>query len=352
MTSVAQKAVLRERRVKMVFLCMSLIGIFALLVSVNNLAFSFILALVVYNLTSPIVDFFERRGFSRLISTSIPFVALSLFVIVMGFIFSKDFFDQIESLQKNYKQYILAADNLISQIEVALRHMIHFIELGGVRPAAEKWLTDKSVEFFASLPDIISRSLTISIMTPFLAFFMLLDGRSFMKRFMSLVPNNMFELALNLNHQVGSQIGGFIRARLIESLIVGFVVWMGLFFIGIPYSFVLGMFAGLINVVPYIGPVVGLIPVLLVGLGSGMHGAELLPILVVFGVAQVIDNVILVPFLVARLVNLHPITVVLAFLIGAQTLGVIGMIVCIPVVSTLKVTLTALYLHFVDFRST
>lgn len=351
MLSAAQRSIRREHRIKLLFLSSLFVLIIALFAVVDNLGISFILALVSYNILSPSVDFFERHGFSRLTATIIPFAILTLAFVLSGVIFSQDLLEQIRALEHNYKPYIAAANNLVLQLEQWMSQLMHFVELSDLQAKTEAWLTAKSTDFFSSLPQFISRLLSISIMAPFLAFFMLLDGRNFLRRVIGLVPNNFFELALNLNHQIGTQIGGFIRARIIESVIIGLVIWIGLAVIGVPYSLVLAVFAALMNIIPYIGPVIGLIPALLVAMGNGQQGSELIPILVVYGIGQLVDNVILVPFLVARLVNLHPVTVVLSFLVGAQVFGIIGMIICIPVVSITKVTFEAFYLYFTDYRA-
>ena len=72
----------------------------------------------------------------------------------------------------------------------------------------------------------------------------------------------------------------------------------------------------------------------------------------VYLLAQVIDIVFIIPLVVAKIVNLHPVTVIIAIIIGAQLMGVLGMVISIPITSALKLTITAVYQHLVDFRST
>lgn len=145
--------------------------------------------------------------------------------------------------------------------------------------------------------------------------------------------------------------GGFIRARLLESIIVSICIWLGLFSLGFPYSLVLAIFAGVMNVIPYLGPVFGALPAVVISFANGGNSSDLLWILAVYGGAQVLDTVVIVPFVVAKIVNLHPVTVVLAVLIGSQFMGILGMIISIPVFSALKVSSIALYRHFTDFRA-
>jgi putative permease len=160
----------------------------------------------------------------------------------------------------------------------------------------------------------------------------------------------MFELALNLQYQINRQLSDFIRARLLEATIVGVVVWTGLALISFPYAILLGVFAGLTNLIPYIGPLIGAVPAVLIALVAYGDGVTILLVSVVYVGAQLIDNMIVIPFIVAKIVNLHPIIVVVVILIGAQSAGILGMIISIPVACIIKLTAEALYHHLLEFR--
>lgn len=346
-----ERVVAQERRVKLGFFLGSLLLLFLLITKVENMLVSFLLAFVGYYMLSPFVDFLERKQISRLWATIIPFLFVTfLFVATVSF-FSSDLIDQIKTLQNEYPKYIEAANQLFHQLEGVYKKLlsssypIEFINK----------IKDSGAElgqvFLTQLPDYISKSLTISILAPFFTFFMLLDGREFVRKILSLVPNNFFELALNLNHQIGTQIGGFIRARFLECFFIFLITWVGLLIIGFPYALVLALFGAILNIIPYLGPIIAIAPAIIISLSGGGGPSEIIQLLIIYGAAQVIDTILLVPFLVAKIVNLHPVTVVIAVILGAQLFGILGMIICIPVVSTLKVTFFALYRHFTDFRA-
>ena len=202
---------------------------------------------------------------------------------------------------------------------------------------------------FDDLPNIISSSLSVMILAPFFAFFMLLDGQAVGKKLLALVPNNFFELALNLQHRINVQLGDFIRARLLEAGIVGFCVWVGLAAVGFEYAVLLAVFAGLSNLIPYIGPVVGAIPAVLIALVNSVPGFEFLIVIAVYIIAQLIDNFFIIPLVVAKIANLHPVTVAIVIIIGAQIGGILGMIISIPVASMLKLIISTIYSHLVEF---
>lgn len=180
---------------------------------------------------------------------------------------------------------------------------------------------------------------------------MLRDGRRASRQLLSMVPNNLFEVALNLSYQINQQLGGFIRAKLLESVMVGSVVWLGLYLVSFPYASILAFFAGLTNLIPYVGPVLGAVPGLVVALVN--QEARSSPALIgsIYLLAQIVDMLFIVPLVVAKIVDLHPVTVVIVIIIGSQVMGVLGMIISVPAASIIKLTFTEFYNHIVDFRS-
>ena len=345
-----RQAIVRERRTKFIFFAAVILGLLAVLILVKNLLASFVLAFVIYYLLVPFVDHLERRGFSRALSTTIPFVILIGLATIGGVLWAPTLIEQISSLLSQAPQYVESFNQLIVKWQIRAEDFSQSMGMPGMNsvllPKLSQWTTDN----LQRLPTLLQESLTVILLAPFLAFFMLVDGRVFIRNILNLVPNSLFELILDLNHQIGSQIGGFIRARLLEGLLVGVVVWIGLMCAGFPYAMILALCAALLNVIPYLGPLLGAAPAFVIALSGPAQTSDYLILLGIYGVAQAIDAAILVPFLVAKIVNLHPVTVVLAVLIGSQLMGIIGMIICIPVVSALKVTSIAIYRHLTHFR--
>jgi putative permease len=318
---------------------------------IENLLVSMILAFVTSYMLAPAVDFLERKGFSRKWATILPFLAV---IVIMGLclqLFIPTLVDQIETLKVNFPKYVQVVTDLTSRLESEVGGFVKNVYPLDIQNAVQPKLMSWAAIFFQDLPNYISKSLMISFLAPLLAFFMLLDGRQFVRRILALVPNNFFELALNLNHQIGSQVGGFIRARFVQSVLIAIVIWVGLMILDFPYALVLAVLGGVLNVIPYLGPLIAVLPTLLISLSGGTNGGELAWIAVIYGVAQVLDAVLITPFVVAKIIDLHPITVILVIIVGSQLMGVLGMIICIPIFSALKVSTIAIYKHLTDFRS-
>jgi putative permease len=112
---------------------------------------------------------------------------------------------------------------------------------------------------------------------------------------------------------------------------------------GYPFAFILGIVAGLTNILPYLGPFIGYVPALVVGLSGGYDNSLIITMSILYAVANIIDLAIVFPVLVSKIVNLHPIIVVLSVIIGSQFLGVAGMIVSIPIAAFFKILFEQLY---------
>ncbi|MCM2280298.1 MAG: AI-2E family transporter [Bdellovibrionaceae bacterium] len=346
----------RERWLKLsAFLAIHSLAL-VLLFTIDNLLVSFVLAFVINYLLAPLVSYVERKRIPRHIAILIPFVTSGLIIGLAIYLVLPLVTAQITSLEAQlpiYQRDLLA---LIGRIEMRIKGLFNLHEFN-VAQNVNTWLIAKTGELSTLLPSIISQSLTVALLAPFLAYFMLQDGRSVSRSLLAMVPNNLFELALNLHHQINEQMGGFIRARFLEAAIVGLVVWAGLAIIGFPYAPLLSIFAALMNLIPYVGPILGAVPAVLIALISedgAIYSSMSLNLFVltsVFFIAQLIDVLFIIPFVVARIVNLHPVTVILVIIIGAQLMGILGMVISIPVASVLKLTLTAVYNHLLEFRS-
>ena len=316
---------------------------------INNLFISFLLAFVISYLARPLIAPLQRAGLSY--NTALIFIFLTGLTLIgllgiWGFpLVSR----QLNHLQTEWPRYSEGLLNLIETIELKVKSWlglnIHLQEKG-----KEKLLSLSQV-ILKDLPSVLLQALSILLLAPFLAFFILKDSHKIAKRFMLLVPNSVFEMVLDLQYQINRQLGQFIRARFVEAFIVGIVTFIGLSLISFPFASLLGGFAALTNLIPYIGPIIGGVPALIIALVNHYETWDLTLVIGVYMVAQFIDAGILVPLLVARIVNLHPVTVVLLIILGGQFMGILGMIISIPVANALKVTFLAVYEHITQFKN-
>jgi predicted PurR-regulated permease PerM len=176
------------------------------------------------------------------------------------------------------------------------------------------------------------------ILIPVLGFFFLKDAKSVSNRFLSSLPaaDMRFRVATFLK-DVSETMAGYIRAQLLASLIVGVVVGVGLWLLGLPYPLIFGVGAGLFEFIPLVGPVsIGAVAVLVASFHSWRNALLVFAFLATY---RVIHDYVIYPRLIGRSVEVHPVVVILAVLSGAELGGVIGVFLSVPVAALLIVCL-------------
>lgn len=341
----------RENLVKMITLFL-IFSVFILLFWIlPDLFLASLISILFYHLLYPVIQFLQSKKISQ--NFSVP-----IFFVLMGFGFhflfqraSPFLSDQFQKLKELMPSYIDKTFLILKGLEKDLDWASGFISIEKWQETFNTGLVAASKDLFSKLPELLTSSVSIFILVPFITFFMLKDGHSITKKLFNFVPNSFFETSLNIQQKINLRIGEFIRARFIESLIVGVIVAIGLWILEMPFIFILSVFAALTNLLPYIGPFIGAIPALMIAVTQLENPLNVFLTLTPYVVAQLVDIFIIIPFLFSKIVNLHPLTVLVSFFIGAETFGIVGMIVCIPITSALKVIFTEIYTHMIDFPS-
>jgi len=184
--------------------------------------------------------------------------------------------------------------------------------------------------------------LSLSLMVIVISFFFLKDGNMIYKSMVRFIPNKYFEQVLHVICQVDTIIGNYLRGQFIESFIVGILTVAGLFILKLKYGLLIGISAGILNVIPYVGPTLGAVPAIIVSLVIS-NSPSLIPVILVFIIVQTIDNIVLKPIVIGKSVEIHPIAVFMALLIGGSLFGMMGVLVAIPAYACIKVIFKILY---------
>lgn len=172
--------------------------------------------------------------------------------------------------------------------------------------------------------------------------YVLYDYRGFSKVLMTLVPRPYQEQVSSLAGRLDTVMGAFIRGQLLVSLCVGVLVGLGLALLGVTGAAAIGLFAALMNLVPFLGSVVPAIPAVLMVITEGW-----VPVLLVVGLfvlVNQVDNHVLTPLILGRSTDLHPVTVIVAVVGGFSAFGLIGGILAVPICAFIKVLYVEFYL--------
>ncbi len=195
-----------------------------------------------------------------------------------------------------------------------------------------------SGQLFSKMQDVLGLAMNIMIV-PFLAVFLLRDGPRIKRGLIRLVPNRYFEFSLEAIHKIDLRLGSYLRGVVVQNTIVGGLAIGVLWALDVPSFILLGLVIGLTNFIPYFGPLVGISLVVFIQLahaGSTQAGLVLMALLGI----QLLDEVLIVPVVFGKAVDLHPLEVLLALWVAAQFFGVLGIVLAIPVASAGKVVLT------------
>lgn len=307
--------------------------------AVSGLFVPLLLAVVAAFLLDPLVSSLEKRHIPRTRAIfCIFFLVTALFLFAGSWLipYGQNMWGSLVTDFPRYTTQLIAYLRE-GQISWQTRFPVleHYDLTGTVRSTAEQILSFVLV----ATPKSALKLGSLMVLVPIFLFFFLRDGNNIMRGLVSLAPNRYFEMAHDLSFLVSRQMAHFVRGRIIEAVIIGLVITIGLSFTDIRYAPLLGLFAGVTNLIPYIGPLLGMIPgILIAAVDLGIGGQFWWIVILYIIIAQVIlDNFILIPILISRVANLHPLLVILAIMMGGKLYGVLGMIIGVPIVSAFKI---------------
>ncbi|GEM_PF-304270 len=317
-----------------------------LIILLRDLVTPVVISIFLAYLLAPLVDAIENRGLSRTWAVIIVFAALMLVIASAISLVWQDMLDEIKKILAGMK--IDNREELVEGVRAKLRAAFPgMAQSTFIDEAAEKAVAygeafaSRTVEAFSAIGE--------AIIIPFLTFFILKDARTLKKTIVAQIPNRYFEMSLSLIHKATLQLGRFIRGQLLDAAIVGLMAMVALSLLKLPYALLIGAFAGMCNLIPFLGPILGCIAAIVVSIIETGSFASVLPIIVAFAVVKLIDDVIVQPTVVSKSVELHPVTVIISIFAGGHLAGILGMIVAVPLVSIAKVTASILYWGFTKY---
>lgn len=313
-----------------------------LIYSLSTIITILLLSALIAYILDPVASYLEAKGMSRVYATIIIFLLFFITIGITSWTLLPGLLGELNTLQQGLS--LEDTSSLSKKVETFIGTNLGFINVENLEIEekirnALSLLTDELLTILANLLSIIS----FVVIIPFVVFFLLKDGRKMKKAFVRFVPNRYFEMTLNVLHKIDQQLGWYLRGQFTEAFVVGLLSVIALWLLDVQYFIIIGIFAGLANLIPYVGPVAGAIPAIVVTLVNGSEPVKVLYIVVAFALVQLIDNVVLQPMVLSKSVNLHPLIIVFAVLIGGQFFGLLGMLLAVPAAGIIKVTSSELY---------
>ncbi len=307
----------------------------------------FVLAALLAWLGDPLVDRIKRSGRSRNFAVVLVFTAMSLLVLLGLGLLVPLIERQIATLIASvpgYREWLMttALPWVEGRTGLEITAWLDFDRIGEL--VRSNW--ERAGGMASVLLGYMSRSgfallalVTNIVLLPVITFFFLRDWDVLVMRTASLVPRDHLDTVSQLARESSDVLGGFLRGQFLVMLILGVMYGFGLWLVGLDLGILIGIIAGLLTFVPYVGPASGIVLgciAALVQYGDWKHVAG---VLVVFGLGQVIESYWLTPKLVGDRIGLHPVAVIFAVLAGGQLFGFLGMLLALPVAAVANVLL-------------
>lgn len=296
-------------------------------------------------LLEPLVQLFVRRGMPRVVATILSFlVMIALIVLVSSLVWptlrtqGEELVTQLPDLYSSVIQWLNdAAARLDINLDQALS--LQTIEDWLRDPANQDTIQNVLFGFGTGASAVIrgvAETIAVIGLAPVLALYLLIDLERFKKRSLQLTPPKSREEVAYVTGEVSTALGSFVRGQLVVALIVGILSSFGMWVIDLPFWLLIGLVAGFLNMIPFLGPFVGGALAALVALLAGNFWQAVWAVIIMI-VVQQIDNHLITPMIQRTRVNLSPLVIVLALVIGGSLAGLLGVLIAVPVTAAARI---------------
>lgn len=332
--------------VRLLFFVLCFVGVAALLVFAGRILLPLIAGLAVAYLLDPAVTWFERKGRSRAFGTVIISIAVLLAIAAFLLVVVPAIGEQIAQLRYRLPQYERQVEARVvpwlDRIRAAYPDQFDLVQSKAAETIREKWpemlrstvgwlggIFSSVLGFFLFLLDLI--------FVPVFAFYLLVDFPKLKRGIRSLIPLPYRETSLARLGEVDDAVSSFLRGQLTIAVILAAINGIGLTALGVPLGLLLGIAAGLANMIPYMALVVGLAPAMLLCWIETQSLPRLIGVVALFSAAQLLEGTVLSPRILSKSVNLHPVWVLLAIIVGGRLFGLLGMVLAVPAAAAIHV---------------
>jgi len=292
------------------------------------------LAVIVSSTIDPLVDMLERKKIWRVFSVSAIYL-VSFFIISLAISFLiPPIVYQFNEFSQNIPHYYQKIQNSIEPINYFFQTKNIIVDTQSIFNNLSGWLSQAPRNIFSTTVGVFSGLIAvISVLA--MAFYMTLVKDGIKKTVVAVTPKKHQQHAANLTIRIKHQIGKWMQGQLVLMGIIFVLDFIGLSLIGIPYALILAVIAGILEIIPYVGPVLASVPGVILGfLISPTKG--FLALLVYFIVQQAEGHMI-VPLVMKKAVGLNPVAVIVALLVGAKLGGILGAVIAVPVATTIDI---------------
>ncbi|OGI26621.1 MAG: hypothetical protein A2359_03750 [Candidatus Moranbacteria bacterium RIFOXYB1_FULL_43_19] len=299
---------------------------------VRDIVFLVFISVIIVSAIDPIVDWFQRKNIPRSLTVIVVYIlSISIFATAFSFLIPP-LVSEIRGLGENFPQLMETLAGYFRVVrDYAVAHNFQENIASFTSDIAAK-ISEAGQSIFSGTISFIGGIFEFVIILS-IAFYMSVQEKGIKKFFAALVPDEHREYVTGLVDRIQFKMGRWLQGQLLLMFLVFGMDYLGLLIIKAPYALILALIAGILEIVPYIGPVISAIIATAVSL---LHGpATGLLVLAWFTVVQQLEGYVLTPLIMKKAVGLNPVVVILALMIGAKLGGVMGVIVAVPIATVI-----------------
>lgn len=312
----------------------------------------FAVALVAAHLLNPVVLWLLQHRLNRTFSVLIIYLVFFGLLLALLATIVPVATDEINHLAERIPQYTEQAQQWVVNFNQATERLDLPKSVQNAIEVSLKDLEKTLVDALARIPELTidaARGVFNLVLILFLTFYLLKDFDMVKESLHFILPRKSRSRARKILHEIDSSLGKYIRGQLLIFLIIGFSTYLGLLFLGVDFALILGIIAGVTNVIPYFGPFIGAVPAVFVALLKSP--ALALKTVIVYIIIQQVESHLISPQILGKSMGLHPLVVIMALLVGGQFFGILGLILAVPVVAVARILIRNLVVPPVDGRS-
>lgn len=327
------------------FLYKQISGVFApVRIIFSSLIAPVLVAYIFFYILKPVSNLLVNKlKMSRAIS-SILSILFGILVIVLVFIgVIPVIVEQTQHLIVAIPEYVFTLKRYLeaNSNNIILRNILYYINNNLNVNKLSSTAFDIFSNFITNAASILSSTATIIITVPFVLYYLLKDSEKFKDFVIKKLPEKSKNPIKNTIEEIDNTVGSYIAGQMLVSLCVGILLFIGYQIIGLKYAVSLATLAALLSIVPYLGPMIAILPAMLVAIGTDW--IMVVKMLVVWGVVQFLEANVISPNIMGRKMEIHPLTVIFVIIIFTNMMGVVGAIIGIPLYGILKVIVIKIF---------
>ncbi len=303
-----------------------------------------LLTLLFSVLISGPVDYLARRGVGRGIGTAIVLVVLAVMLALIGLSLGSVVETQVRELVEQAPALLSDVQSQLEQLRTRLGLETGFFQPDSqqILDSARNFLSGDTFSTFVSVGASVASVLSFGVVMLIATIYSVARPSPLVNGFVALFPAGRRQQVREILFEMYKAVQRWFLGQLVSMGIIGLLFTIGLFIIGVPYALLLGLLSGLLAFVPYVGPLISVIPPILLALVDDPIKA--LWVIAAYGVVQFVEGNIVQPVVMSRAVSLHPAVIVFAILIMGTLFGFVGVFFAIPLVAALHVLMIELWI--------